>query len=157
MSLSPREIEDRLEEAAITLRRLPHPPGSGPKGFGNSWPEYVRDARHAYGYHEARVRVVPSSDEIARMDEAIEWLRLVSDPDDRRILWMRAEGHRWKAVCWRVGVSRATAWRRWTASLLTIAKSLNGKRESGRKKAAAKGAGRNDGQSMAQDGRGTLL
>ncbi len=27
-----REVEDRFEEAARTLRRLPDPPGSGPRG-----------------------------------------------------------------------------------------------------------------------------
>lgn len=44
-ALSRHEIEDRLEEAALTLRRLPMK--DGPKGFGSSWPEYVREAKHA--------------------------------------------------------------------------------------------------------------
>ena len=30
--ITPREIEDRFEEAALTLRRLPSPPGSGARG-----------------------------------------------------------------------------------------------------------------------------
>ncbi|MCC5960559.1 MAG: hypothetical protein JJU08_14600 [Rhodobacteraceae bacterium] len=124
MTITPREIEDRLEEAALTLRRLPAPSGSGPKGYGNSWPEFVRDARHAYGYHEARMRVIPNAGEIARMEETIGWLLLIAHPDDRRIVWMRAEGWRWKPICWRFGVSRTTAWQRWTAALLTIRKSL---------------------------------
>lgn len=137
MHLTPSDIEDRLEEAAMTLRRLPHPPGTGPKGYGSSWPEYVQDARHAYGYHEARMRVIPNAGEIGRMEETIGWLMLVSDPDDRRILWMRAEGERWKAICYRIGVTRTTAWRRWTGAILTVSKSLkrNGKkRESARAK-----------------------
>lgn len=136
--LSARDIADRMEDAAITLRRLPHPPGSGPKGFGSSWPDYVRDARHAYGYHEARLRVVPSAAEIARMEDAISWLMLLRDPDDRRIVWMRAEGHTWRAICGRIGVSRATAWRRWTAGLITIANVLNNK---GKVRAQRGGAG----------------
>lgn len=127
MRLTPVEIEDRLEEAAITLRRLPHPPGTGPRGYGSSWPEYIRDARHAYGYHKASMRIVPNAQEIARMDEAIGWLRLISDPDDRQIVWMRAEGERWKPICWRIGVARGTAWRRWSAALLTIANALERK------------------------------
>lgn len=138
MTITPREIEDRLEEAALTLRRLPAPQGSGPKGYGNSWPEFVRDARHAYGYHEARMRVIPNAGEIARMEETIGWLLLISDPDDRRIVWMRAEGWRWKPICWRFGVARATAWRRWTAALLTIRKSLLYIDNSGPKARAAK-------------------
>ena len=127
MELTPREIEDRMEEAARTLRRLPDPPGSGPRGFGSSWPDHVQEARHAYGYHQARMRVVPSARDIQRMEEAIDWLRLIPDPDDRRIVWMRAQGHRWRAVGIRAGCVRSTAWRRWTAALLTISKSLKKK------------------------------
>ena len=36
------DLEDLFEEAAHTLRRLPNPPGSGPKGYGSSWPEYIQ-------------------------------------------------------------------------------------------------------------------
>ena len=129
MGITPREIEDRMEDAARTLRRLPHPPGSGPRGFGSSWPEYVREARHAYGYHEARMRVVPSAHDIEQMEEALAWLLFLSDPEDRLIIWMRAEGARWRTICCRVGCVRSTAHRRWVAGLLTIAKHLNRSRE----------------------------
>jgi len=49
-AITPSDLEDLFEEAAHTLRRLPNPPGSGPKGYGSAWPDYVQDARHAYGY-----------------------------------------------------------------------------------------------------------
>ncbi|MDO5606809.1 MAG: DUF6362 family protein, partial [Paracoccus sp. (in: a-proteobacteria)] len=94
---TPRDIEDRFEEAALTLRRLPNPPGSGPRGYGSAWPEYIHEAKHAYGYHEARMRVVPNPAEIQRMEECLTWLRWL-EPDDARIVWMRAEGCRWKQV-----------------------------------------------------------
>ncbi|WP_457650861.1 DUF6362 family protein [Profundibacter sp.] len=119
------EIEDRFEEAARTLRRLPDPPGSGPKGYGSSWPEYIRDARHAYGYHDATMKIVPSAAEIARMEECIGWLALV-DPVDAKIIWMRAECHRWRQVCIQVGLVRQTAWRRWVAALQTVKNRMNG-------------------------------
>jgi hypothetical protein len=122
-ALTPREIEDRFEEAAITLRRLPNPTGSGPRGYGQSWPDYVQEAQHAYGYTEVRIRIVPSAAEIQRMDECIEWLRWL-DPDDAKIVWLRAEGKRWRQVCIYVGCVRQTAWRRWAAALLTVAKHL---------------------------------
>ncbi len=124
-----REVEDRLEEAAVTLRRLPNPPGSGPKGHGSSWPEYVHEAKHAYGYHTTRLRVVPSARDIARMEEAIAWLLFIRDPDDRRIVWMRAEGVRWRDVCVNAGCCRSTAHRRWSAALLTISKALKVKKK----------------------------
>lgn len=129
-ALTPREIEDRLEEAALTLKRLPHPPSSGARGYGRSWPDYVHEAKYAYGYEPARMRVIPNAREIQRMEEALNWLALIGGDseqqaaDNRRIVWMRAEGHRWQTICRHVGCVRSTAWRRWTASLLTIAKAL---------------------------------
>ena len=130
MEFTPRVVEDRMEEAALTLRRLPSPPGSGPRGFGQSWPEYVHEAKHAYGYHEARMRVSPSAAEIQRMDECIDWLRFLH-PDDARIVWFRAEGHRWRFVCIQAGCVRQTAWRRWVAALQTISNNLNRGRKPG--------------------------
>ena len=137
MTLSPREIEDQFEDAALTLRRLPNPPGSGAKGYGHSWPEYVHDAKQAYGYEEARMRVVPSARDIQRMEDCIGWLAYL-DPEDARIVWLRAEGIRWRQVCIRAGVVRSTAWRRWVASLLTIANHLNALEKSSRKASAPK-------------------
>lgn len=125
------EIEDRLEEAALTLRRLPNPSGSGARGYGASWPEYIREVKHAYGYHEAQMKVIPNAREIQRMEDALDWLRLIAyadDPDrtaiDRRIVWMRAENRRWRHVCRTVGLGRSQAWRRWVAALITIERRL---------------------------------
>ena len=123
-TLTASEVADRMEDAARTLRRLPDPPGSGPKGYGRSWPEYVQEARHAYGYHDARMRVRPSPGDIAQMEECFDWLRLV-EPEDARIIWMRAEGRRWREVCIEAGCVRQTAWRRWVAALATIAQRVN--------------------------------
>lgn len=131
IALTRAEIEDRLEEAALTLRRLPNPSGSGARGYGASWPEYIRDVKHAYGYHEAQMKVIPNAREIQRMEDALDWLRLIAyagDPDrttiDRRIVWMRAENHRWRHVCRTVGLGRSQAWRRWVAALITIERRL---------------------------------
>lgn len=125
------EIEDRLEEAALTLRRSPSPTGSGPKAYGSSWPEFVREWRHAYGYHEATMKVIPNAAEIQRMEDALEWLRLLDGAgdeqraaDDRRIVWMRADGFRWRQIQKRVGLSRSQCWRRWASALITLERRL---------------------------------
>jgi hypothetical protein len=47
-------------------------------------------------------------------------------PDDAKIIWLRAEGYRWRYVCIQAGCVRQTAWRRWVAALATIAKKVNG-------------------------------
>ncbi|WP_323004732.1 MULTISPECIES: DUF6362 family protein [Pseudomonadota] len=156
MEFTPRIIEDRMEEAAITLRRLPNPPGSGPKGYGHSWPEYVHDAKHAYGYHEARIRVIPNAGEIQRMDECIDWLRFIG-PEDARIVWLRAEGWRWRQVCIQAGCVRQTAWRRWVASLQTIANHLNKQDKSTRRAAATKKAADERAANPRENGSETLL
>lgn len=156
MEFTARKIEDRMEEAALTLRRLPNPPGSGPKGFGQSWPEYVHDAKHAYGYHETRMRVIPSAAEIQRMEECIDWLRFIG-PEDARIVWLRAEGWRWRQVCIQAGCVRQTAWRRWVAALQTIANHLNKQNKSARRTAAAKKAADERAAKAGEDGSETLL
>lgn len=131
MTLTARDIEDRFDEAAYTLRRLPEK--DRPRGYGSSWPAVVHDAKHAYGYTpEAPMRVIPSAAAITRMEECFDWLMLI-DPEDARIVWLRADGMRWRQVCIRAGVVRSNAWRRWVAALLTIAKKLNSQTKSGRK------------------------
>ncbi len=131
MTLSPRDIEDLFEEAAYTLRRLPEK--NRPRGYSSYWPAVVHDAKHAYGYTpEAPMRVIPSAAAITRMEECLDWLLLV-DPEDARIVWLRAEGARWRQVCIRAGCVRSTAWRRWAAALLTISKKLNSQTKSKRK------------------------
>ena len=156
MPITPREIEDQFEDAALTLRRLPNPPGSGAKGHGQSWPEYIHDAKQAYGYEEARMRVVPSARDIQRMEDCIGWLMLIN-PEDARIVWLRADGMRWRQVCIRAGVVRSTAWGRWAASLLTIAKHLNAIEKTGRKAGALKRAADRGVVKPDESGSGTLL
>src|SRR5690606_12044372 len=48
--------------------------------------------------------------------EALSWLGWLS-PDDAGIVRARLEGASWKAVCWRFGISRPTADRRWRYGL----------------------------------------
>jgi len=67
---------------------------------------------------------LPSAASISKMEQCIDWLRLV-DGEDARIVWLRAEGVRWRHICVRAGVTRQTAWRRWVAALQTIVSKLN--------------------------------
>tara|TARA_R110002073_G_scaffold303806_1_gene472267 strand:+ start:4887 stop:5345 length:459 start_codon:yes stop_codon:yes gene_type:complete len=121
-TLSTTEIEDRFEEAAQTLRRLP---GDRIGGYASSWPPIVRDAREAYGYNPQRMpRIAPSPQAISRMEECFDWLGWLDDPEDARIVWLRAEGVRWRQICIRIGCVRSTAWRRWATALLMIQKRL---------------------------------
>lgn len=130
VTLTVADVEERFEEAALILKRMPSPTGSGAKGYGSSWPAFVRSRFTAYGTEQARVRVIPNATEIQRMEDTIEWLRLLDsgdehrDADDRRIVWMKAENQPWRAICARVGLSRSQAWRRWSAALITVQRRL---------------------------------
>ncbi len=124
MKYTPKDIEERFEEAGATLRRMP---GVRVPGYFSAWPPMVRAAVEAYGYDAARApRIAPSPQAISRMEETFIWLTWLG-ADDARIVWLRAEGVRWKPICWRVGLSRAAAWRRWVAALITISNRLNSK------------------------------
>lgn len=90
------------------------------------------------------------------MEECFDWL-LMLNPEDARIVWLRAEGVRWRQVCIRAGVVRSTAWRRWAASLLTIAKHLNALDKSRRKASTPKRAANKNVVKPDESGSGTLL
>ena len=57
---------------------------------------------------------------IDRLDEVLVWLAWL-EPEERRLVWLRAEGLPWKRISHRFGIGRTTAWQRWTIGLLKIA------------------------------------
>ena len=121
-------VEARFEEAAETLYRLP--PVTA-KPMLCSWPTVIRDFWEAYGWEETRVRLgPPSAAAITRMDEAFEWLRWL-EPDEVRVIWLRACGVRWKPIAERFQADRSTVWRWWVSALSTIAARLNRPRAAG--------------------------
>jgi hypothetical protein len=108
-------VARRLEEAADVLARLPD---ERLRGVYDLWPRIVvkptRCARLTAAAPEA----------IDRMDEALGWLMWL-DPEERRLVWLRAEGMPWKRITLRLGIGRTTAWQRWMIALLKIAVRLN--------------------------------
>lgn len=122
---TPELVEERLTEAADVLRRLPE---QKVQGYFNVWPEMVQSFADMAGQTpEPMRRPPPPSVAISRMEETITWVQLLA-PDDARLVWARAEGARWKEICWRFGVARATAHRRWQYGLSVMALKLNGQR-----------------------------
>ena len=108
-------VARRLEEAADVLARLPD---ERVRGLYDLWPrllgEPCRSARPAAAAPEA----------IDRMDEALGWL-LWLETGERQLVWLRAEGLPWKWITRRLGISRTTAWQRWTTALRKITVRLN--------------------------------
>jgi hypothetical protein len=115
-------VAARLEEAVDVLARLPE---ERVCGLYDLWPKLVgelcRQPRLAAAAPEA----------IDRMDQALQWL-LWLEPEERRLVWLRAQGVPWKRITHWLAIGRTTAWQRWAAALLQIAVRLNAAAEQGR-------------------------
>jgi Domain of unknown function (DUF6362) len=112
---TPRRVGARFEEAADVVARLPD---ERVPGLYDLWPRIVGAPV------TGRRLAAPSPEAIDRMDETLGWLFWL-EPEERRIVWLRAQGLPWKRVTHRLGIGRTTAWQRWTMALLKIATRLN--------------------------------
>lgn len=122
---TPLRVEERLVEAADVLCHLPEPKV---QGFFSTWPPVVHEFWEAFGWHDARLlRPRPSPAAIDRMDETMTWLAWL-EPREAKIVWLRASGERWKAICWKMGLARTAAHQHWMFALCVIAWRLNGRR-----------------------------
>ena len=122
-------VEARLLAAGRTLMAL-HVPGVRPGGYRSGMPEVLQEAIEAYGYNRVRARAAPpQAREIAAMDQALSWIRLL--PADR-VVMRRIVGARmlcrpeqdrpllgWRVIAARVGASHEAV-RGWHAIALTM-------------------------------------
>jgi|SRR5580704_11921783 hypothetical protein len=121
---TPRLVEERLLEAADVLRRMP---GARVQGYISTWPSVLYEFSDIVGQEPIRLRCLPpSAAKISRMEATLPWIGWL-DPDLGKLVWARAERSPWKVICWRFGISRATANRRWEYGLSIIAWRLNGR------------------------------
>lgn len=101
-------LQRRLLEAADVLRRLPV---ERPAGYRSNMPEPVHDPAEAYGWDGERPRPAkPTPEEISRLDEVLAWTAWLA-PYERVVVWARAQGIPWRAICRRLNCSRPTATR----------------------------------------------
>ena len=118
---TPTLVAERLAEAADVLDRLPEPKVGG---FYSLWPAGLERASTG----ERTTPAAPAPEAIDRLDEALRWICWL-EPDERRIVWLRAEGLPWKRITHRLGIGRTTAWQRWTMALARISVRLNAAHE----------------------------
>lgn len=122
---TPLLVEERIVEAVDVLNRLPE---ERVRGHFGVWPEIVHDFADRVGLEpDPMRRPPPSAGAISRMDETLTWMAWL-DATDARIVWLRASGEPWKAVCWKVGMARTAAHQHWMYGLCVIAWKLNGRR-----------------------------
>ncbi len=114
-------VAARFEEAARVAHRLPP---VRVQGYFNTWPAIRRERWESYAEPPRPVRFPPDPAAIDRMLETMGWAVWLED-EQRHLVWMRAEGRRWRDVCARLGCDRTTAWRRWQNALGIVTGHLN--------------------------------
>ncbi|MTH96363.1 DUF6362 family protein [Roseibium sp. RKSG952] len=122
-------VEERLEAAASVFRTFPHVRAPG---FFNAWPDYLHSFADKVSQTPRMCRPLPSPGQISRAEEAALWLQWL-DKDDARLVWLRANRTPWKPICWELGISRATANRRWRYAIALIVWRLNGRHVPGKR------------------------
>lgn len=123
-----KAVEHRVLEAAETLMLCPR--ANGPRQFGSSMPEPLRDQRDAYAAQTVRYRRRPDAAAIDRMEICWDWINALADEHDRQLLydWARtksARGVSLQALAERQEHSTRTLRREITRICQTIAKGLN--------------------------------
>jgi hypothetical protein len=116
--ITPQQVASRLEEAANTLLRARLADYS-------TIPDIVRSSMEACGNLASVVTFgpPPTREEVARMDEAIAWLRWL-DQEQVKLVWLRATLIPWKLIEVRLACDRSTAWRKWTVAINRISSRL---------------------------------
>jgi hypothetical protein len=115
------EVEERLRSAARTLRRLPN---MKVQGYFSTWPTIIREPLEILQMEAEPLRITPSMADITEMEEVLfVWLKWL-EPEERRLVWLRAERVRWKLICGRFGVGRTKAWEMYRRALASIAAKL---------------------------------
>lgn len=115
------EVEERLRSAARTLRRLPN---VKVQGYFSTWPTIIREPLEILQMEPEPMRITPSMADITEMEEVLFiWLKWI-EPEERRLVWLRAERVRWKLICGRFGVGRTKAWEMYRRALASIAAKL---------------------------------
>ena len=84
-----REIADRLDQDAYTLKRLPK---VTVQGYFGTWPPFMQEAIYAYDWKEARIKFgPPSAQHISEMDETLRWF-LWLESEEATLVWLLTPG-----------------------------------------------------------------
>ena len=114
-------IEARLSSASLTLHRLPH---DGVQGYISTWPDIQGVFSEIDNTEKQKLKVRPKQKDITEMEEVIfEWMKWL-EPYERKLIWRRTEGVRWKAICAELACERTHAWKMYKRALGKIGAKL---------------------------------
>lgn len=109
------DIAASLARAATTARHTAQP--------AEHWPDYMAQDHHRQTSLSASTPTPPTQADTDHLSAIIAWLQ---STDDRTasILWMRAQGYRWRTISDHTGCVRHKAYARWISGLTIIAQHL---------------------------------
>ncbi len=116
-----KAVEDHFREAILTLKNLPP---VELKGYFNAWPDIVYTPNEIFFQEKKAMRILATPEAISRLDKSFEWTTWLT-VEERKLIWKRAAKVRWKTICWELGYSRATVWKRWQMACSKVANILN--------------------------------
>jgi len=116
-------VAARLAEATEVMRYVVPARGSN---YCSTW-RVIGTAICSTDVEALRAAYLPtlSSAALDRAEEVVTWLGWV-ELMQARIVWLRADGQRWKLICHGVGLGRAAAYEHWACALCIITCRLNG-------------------------------
>jgi len=110
----------RFEESVSTLRKLP---GARRLGTISYWPDIIYNERELARQAPTPIKLWATPEQITRMDETLSWLKWINQRQ-RRLIWLRAEGARWREIACRTGFPKTSAQRYWQRALFVISRRL---------------------------------
>jgi len=116
-------VAERFEDASFTIIRLPE---VRVQGYFNTWPDFVRTrTEKMLALTEKRSKLTrPSPRALSRLDEVLEWISLPEEVE-RKIIWARSAGLKWKEIQWQVGFGKTKTRALWEHGLDVIVINLN--------------------------------
>lgn len=124
---NPKMVEDRFREAILTLNILP---SSSAKAYFNFWADIANIDNKKTFLRRKSTKKFTTTEEILKMNQTFEWMKWIT-PEERKLIWKRAENKHWKLISWELGCDRSTAWRKWVIACTKIATTLNARAVNG--------------------------
>lgn len=120
MAISTQDIADRVVRAVATLRSLPSELDALALAENTSWPPLILQARTQYLSQQTGPRLPPTQQDVQALHEVVLLLAVLDDTT-ALLVWLRAEGHRWRTITEQTRCLRHKAWQRWQAGLVRMA------------------------------------
>ena len=88
------QLKQKLEFAADVMKRLPRVRA---QGYRNFWPAVKHSQKEIREWESLPVYIRPTAEEISLMDKILDWYRPL-DPEETKLVWLRAARTPWKII-----------------------------------------------------------